>query len=72
MRDRTPHENIGIWLGARSETFYLYAMGQPYWRAFFADLVESFATSPGLGATIRFVTRRLLEDLREGSQKPTR
>lgn len=65
MKARTPKENIGIWLGARVEVFYLYAMGQPYWRAFFADLVESFATSPGLGATIRFVTRKILQDLRD-------
>lgn len=65
MRSRTPKENTGIWVGARIEAFYLYAMGQPYWRAFFADLIESFATAPGLGSTIRFATRRILEDLRD-------
>ena len=65
MRNITPKENIGVWLSQRGQVFYLYAMGELYWRDFFADILENFVSSKSLSANLRYIIRKALNELKK-------
>lgn len=65
MHAMTPRENVGVWASQRAQVFFLYAMNRPYWRRFFADVLESLVRGPSVAATMRYTIRRFLDALRQ-------
>lgn len=63
MHTMVPSENIGILAGQRSQEFFLYAMGKPYWRNFIADIFTNFIESKSLSSSIRFLASKVFHEL---------